>query len=71
MNHVSNYYFLTFNLRKLPKFVTKLFPSTATKLNEKSWNAFPYCKTQLTVKTNGYVIFIDVRRIIFWVKDLR
>ena len=41
---------LNLNTRKLPKFVSRLFPASATKLDEKSWNAFPYCKTELTVK---------------------
>lgn len=26
----------------------KLFPSSASKLDERAWNAFPYCKTELT-----------------------
>lgn len=41
--------YLTTLCRKLPKFVSRMFPSTVTKLDERAWNAFPYCKTQLTV----------------------
>lgn len=40
-------------ISKLPKFVARLFPSAATKLDERSWNAFPYCKTELTVKISN------------------
>ena len=45
-------------ISKLPKFVTKLFPSAVTKLDERSWNAFPYCKTELTVKISNYSFII-------------
>jgi hypothetical protein len=44
------YYSSTYICRKLPKFVAKMFPSAAKKLDERAWNAFPYCKTQLSVR---------------------
>ncbi len=27
-----------------------MFPAAAKKLDERAWNAFPYCKTQLSVR---------------------
>jgi len=33
---------------RLPGFLAAIAPANALKLEEKAWNAFPYCKTELT-----------------------
>lgn len=48
INKDHNIYFMLI-FSKLPKFVGRMFPAAAKKLDERAWNAFPYCKTELTV----------------------
>lgn len=35
---------------RLPGWIAALAPAGALKLEERAWNAFPYCKTELSVR---------------------
>lgn len=34
---------------KVPNLLRKVIPKGALAIHEKAWNAYPYCKTELTV----------------------
>ena len=37
--------------RKVPKWVQKLAPKGSLEFHEEAWNAYPYCKTVITVSS--------------------
>ena len=42
---------------KVPGWVVAIAPANALKIEEKAWNAFPHCRTELTVN-NSSIYFI-------------
>ncbi|XP_014676404.1 PREDICTED: phosphatidylinositol transfer protein alpha isoform-like [Priapulus caudatus] len=39
--------------KKLPLFLRMIMPKRASEIHEKAWNAYPYCKTVVSVTSNG------------------
>ena len=42
---------------KVPGWVVAIAPANALKIEEKAWNAFPHCRTELTVNNSSIYFF--------------
>lgn len=41
---------------KVPAFIRLLAPKGSLEVHEEAWNAYPYCRTVLTVRTELYLL---------------
>lgn len=56
---------------KVPAFIRLLLPKNSLEIHEEAWNAYPYCKTVITVTTYYFLTYIVARLcFIFFVSSL-
>lgn len=51
---VYGYFMSLILIRKVPAWLRILMPSGSLNLCELSWNAYPYCRTEITVSLLSY-----------------
>lgn len=50
---------------KVPAFIRILLPKNSLEIHEEAWNAYPYCKTVITVNIYIYV-YVWYKKILFY-----